>query len=627
MLFSSITFLFLFLPIMLAVYYIAPPQWKNLLLLAGSLIFYAWGEPVYIILMILSILLNYFCGMDIENKSENEAKAKRSLVFAITVNIVLLVFFKYFGFLVESTNTLFGISIPYRELALPIGISFYTFQEISYIIDVYRGKVKAQQSLVKYALYVSMFPQLVAGPIVCYGDIEKQLTARKISGRKLGQGAMLFIIGLSKKAVLANTLGKIFEEISSTSASNLTVLMAWLGCITYAFQIYFDFSGYSDMAIGLGRMFGFEFKKNFDVPYISKSITEFWRRWHISLSSWFREYVYIPLGGNHVTISRNIVNLLIVWMLTGMFAGPIVCYGDIEKQLTARKISGRKLGQGAMLFIIGLSKKAVLANTLGKIFEEISSTSASNLTVLMAWLGCITYAFQIYFDFSGYSDMAIGLGRMFGFEFKKNFDVPYISKSITEFWRRWHISLSSWFREYVYIPLGGNHVTISRNIVNLLIVWMLTGMWHGAAWNFIVWGIYYGVVLVLEKYVWGAIVDRWPSVLQHIYALVLVLVGWVFFFSPSLGAALRYLFAMVGGGAGFASKEVFFVILTHWLFYLLAVIGSTTLGSRTLRAILNVSENHTVRTVIALVVFFGMLAISVAYLIADTYNPFLYFRF
>ena len=469
MLFSSITFLFLFLPIMLAVYYIAPPQWKNFLLLAGSLIFYAWGEPVYIILMILSILLNYFCGMDIENKSENEAKAKRSLVFAITVNIVLLVFFKYFGFLVESTNTLFGISIPYRELALPIGISFYTFQEISYIVDVYRGKVKAQQSLVKYALYVSMFPQLVAGPIVCYGDIEKQLNARKISGRKLGQGAMLFIIGLSKKAVLANTLGKIFEEISSTSASNLTVLMAWLGCITYAFQIYFDFSGYSDMAIGLGRMFGFEFKKNFDVPYISKSITEFWRRWHISLSSWFREYVYIPLGGNHVTISRNIVNLLIVWMLTGM--------------------------------------------------------------------------------------------------------------------------------------------------------------WHGAAWNFIVWGIYYGVVLVLEKYVWGAIVDRWPSVLQHIYALVLVLVGWVFFFSPSLGAALRYLFAMVGGGAGFASKEVFFVILTHWLFYLLAVIGSTTIGSRLLRAILNVSENHTVRTVITLIVFFGMLAISVAYLIADTYNPFLYFRF
>ena len=418
--------------------------------------------------MILSILATYIFGILID-KYKKTKYSKIFLILSIFINIGLLIYFKYADFIIKNINLWLSNKIDLIHVILPIGISFYTFQEISYIIDVYRGKVKAQQSLVKYALYVSMFPQLVAGPIVCYGDIEKQLTARKISGRKLGQGAMLFIIGLSKKAVLANTLGKIFEEISSTSASNLTVLMAWLGCITYAFQIYFDFSGYSDMAIGLGRMFGFEFKKNFDVPYISKSITEFWRRWHISLSSWFREYVYIPLGGNHVTISRNIVNLLIVWMLTGM--------------------------------------------------------------------------------------------------------------------------------------------------------------WHGAAWNFIVWGIYYGVVLVLEKYVWGAIVDRWPSVLQHIYALVLVLVGWVFIFSPSLGAALRYLFAMVGGGAGFAGKEVFFVILTHWLFYLLAVIGSTTLGSRMLRAILNVSENHTVRTVITLVVFFGMLVISVAYLIADTYNPFLYFRF
>ena len=264
--------------------------------------------------------------MDIENKSENEAKAKRSLVFAITVNIVLLVFFKYFGFLVESTNTLFGISIPYRELALPIGISFYTFQEISYIVDVYRGKVKAQQSLVKYALYVSMFPQLVAGPIVCYGDIEKQLTARKISGRKLGQGAMLFIIGLSKKAVLANTLGKIFEEISSTSASNLTVLMAWLGCITYAFQIYFDFSGYSDMAIGLGWMFGFHFKENFNYPYSSTSIREFWRRWHISLSSWFLEYLYIPLGGNRKGKVRTCINKFIVFLCTGIWHGANVTF-------------------------------------------------------------------------------------------------------------------------------------------------------------------------------------------------------------------------------------------------------------------------------------------------------------
>ena len=411
MLFSSITFLFLFLPIMLAVYYIAPPQWKNLLLLAGSLIFYAWGEPVYIILMILSILLNYFCGMDIENKSENEAKAKRSLVFAITVNIVLLVFFKYFGFLVESTNTLFGISIPYRELALPIGISFYTFQEISYIVDVYRGKVKAQQSLVKYALYVSMFPQLVAGPIVCYGDIEKQLTARKISGRKLGQGAMLFIIGLSKKAVLANTLGKIFEEISSTSASNLTVLMAWLGCITYAFQIYFDFSGYSDMAIGLGRMFGFEFKKNFDVPYISKSITEFWRRWHMTLGAWFRDYVFYPLSlskffsrlgkkcrgifGNYigklipVLIPQFIIFFLIgIWhgaewkyIAFGCYNGTLIVLGILFEQPLQKLVKRLAIRTDCISWRIFQVLRTLILVAIGKIITRAPGVSAAKYMI------------------------------------------------------------------------------------------------------------------------------------------------------------------------------------------------------------------------------------------------------
>ena len=470
MLFSSITFLFLFLPIMLAVYYIAPPQWKNFLLLAGSLIFYAWGEPVYIILMILSILLNYFCGMDIENKSENEAKAKRSLVFAITVNIVLLVFFKYFGFLVESTNTLFGISIPYRELALPIGISFYTFQEISYIVDVYRGKVKAQQSLVKYALYVSMFPQLVAGPIVCYGDIEKQLTARKISGRKLGQGAMLFIIGLSKKAVLANTLGKIFEEISSTSASNLTVLMAWLGCITYAFQIYFDFSGYSDMAIGLGRMFGFEFKKNFDVPYISKSITEFWRRWHISLSSWFREYVYIPLGGNHVTISRNIVNLLIVWMLTGI--------------------------------------------------------------------------------------------------------------------------------------------------------------WHGANWNYVLWGCYYGALLLIEKLVLKKVLNRLPGIIQRIYTMFFVVIGWIIFKCEDMAYGISYLKAMFGGfGQGLWNNETLYLLGNYAVLFVLAILGSTMLPKKAAGVVLGGRKRTWAENVIYIAFYAVIFFVSVAYLVDATYNPFLYFRF
>lgn len=264
---------------------------------------------------------------------------------------------------------------------------------------------------------------------------------------------------------------------------------------------------------------------------------------------------------------------------------------------------------------------------MGEIFEEISAISASNLSVLMAWLGCISYAFQIYFDFSGYSDMAIGLGRMFGFEFKKNFDYPYISKSITEFWRRWHISLSSWFREYVYIPLGGNQCSISKNIVNLLIVWALTGMWHGAAWNFIVWGIYYGVILIMEKYVWGAVVDSLPKVVRRIYTMVLILIGWVFFFSPSLGYALRYLFAMVGGGAGIADSNAFFLLLTHWLFYLLAILGSSAAGSRILKSVIRIWGNSAVRTVVTGILFFGMFFISVAFLITDTYHPFLYFRF
>ena len=469
MLFSSIVFLFTFLPAVLVLYYLLPERFHNPVLLLASLIFYAWGEPVYIFLMLLSILFNYFSGLDIARNLTDRRLAKRSLIFNIVVNIAILGFFKYEGFVLDSLNAVLPVHITYHPLALPIGISFYTFQILSYIIDVYRGNVKVQKNILNFALYVTMFPQLIAGPIVQYADVEEQLVNRKSSWNKFGEGCMYFIRGLAKKVLLANTSGMIFTEVT-----------------------------------GLGK---------------------------------------------------------------------------------------------------------------------------GNVSVLSAWLGAFAYMFQIYFDFSGYSDMAVGLGKMFGFEFCMNFNYPYIAKSITEFWRRWHISLSSWFRDYVYIPLGGNRVSKSRHIFNLMVVWFLTGLWHGAAWNFIVWGIYYGVVLVLEKYVWGAIVDRWPSVLQHIYALVLVLVGWVFFFSPSLGAALRYLFAMVGGGAGFASKEVFFVILTHWLFYLLAVIGSTTLGSRMLRAILNVSENHTVRTVITQVVFFGMLAISVAYLIADTYNPFLYFRF
>lgn len=470
MLFSSITFLFMFLPITMVVYYIVPQKFKNIVMLLASIFFYAWGEPVYIILMLLSILLNYFCGQDIDAKREDERKAKRSLIFAVVINLLLLGFFKYYGFLMDSINTVLSADIPYRELPLPIGISFYTFQALSYIADVYWGKVKPQKNILYFALYISMFPQLIAGPIVRYIDIEQQLEKRVISGRRLGQGAVWFIRGLAKKVILANTIGHIFEEIAA---------------------------------------------------------------------------------------------------------------------------------------------------------QQIGSFS-----VVTAWVGCISYALQIYFDFSGYSDMAVGLGKMFGFEFRRNFNYPYISRSITEFWRRWHISLSTWFREYVYIPLGGNRCSTSRHIVNLLIVWMLTGLWHGAAWNFLVWGLYYGVLLILEKYVWGEVLDHLPSIARHIYAMVLVLVGWVFFFSPSLGYAFEYLGVMFGIGApGLLDRQAGFLVLTHWLLYVLAVAGCTAAGMRILNRFIGLSRNMRVRKIMAVAVYIGMFFISVSFLVTDTFNPFLYFRF
>lgn len=321
MLFSSIVFLFTFLPVILILYYLVPRRLKNALLLLCSLVFYAWGEPVYIFLMIFSIIFNYISGLDIARNLKNRRAARGSLIFNLIVNLGILGFFKYEGFLLDSLNRVLPVDIPYRELALPIGISFYTFQILSYIIDVYRQNVKAQKNFMDFALYVTMFPQLIAGPIVRYSDIEKQLHSRQESFRKFGDGAMFFIRGLAKKVLLANTIGMVFTEVTSLDPGKMSVLSAWLGCAAYTFQIYFDFSGYSDMAIGLGKMFGFEFLKNFDYPYISRSITEFWRRWHISLSTWFKEYLYIPLGGNRVSTAKHIRNLLVVWFLTGLWHG------------------------------------------------------------------------------------------------------------------------------------------------------------------------------------------------------------------------------------------------------------------------------------------------------------------
>lgn len=470
MLFSSITFLFLFLPVTVLIYYLVPQKTRNLVLLIASLFFYAWGEPVYVVLMILSILLNFFCGKDIGKKRADPVRAKRSLIFAVVMNVLILGFFKYYGLLMETLNVLFPYEIPYRELALPIGISFYTFQELSYLIDIYRGNAKPQQRLLPFALYISMFPQLIAGPIVRYVDIEAQLLNRVMCMRKFGQGVMYFIMGFAKKVVLADSIGALYEQITS-----------------------------------------------------------------------------LPIG---------------------------------------------------------------------------------SFSVLTAWVGCLAFAFQIYFDFSGYSDMAIGLGKMFGFEFRKNFQYPYIAKNIGEFWRRWHISLGTWFREYVYIPLGGNKCPASRHMLNLLIVWALTGLWHGAQWNFLVWGLYYGVILILERYVWGRALGRLPGFVQHIYTFVLVLIGWVFFFSPSLGAAMDYLGVMFGAGASaWIDRQGFYFLLTHWLLFLLCVIGSSLRGMNILRLLTGSYESRRIRQIAACVVYIGMFLVSLAFLVTESFHPFLYFRF
>lgn len=319
MVFSSIFFIFSFLPVTIVAYYLAPKRIRNGILLLASLFFYAWGEPVYLFLMLYSILFNYVMGIDIARKQRRGKRAGVSLFFGVAVNLLILGFFKYYGFLAENLEALAGVILPKLELSLPIGLSFYTFQSLSYLVDVYRGKAQYQKNILSFGLYISMFPQLVAGPIVQYADIDAQLKERETFLDKLGQGVRYFIWGLGKKVLLANNLGVVYEAIAALPS--LSVLSAWVGALAYTFQIYYDFSGYSDMAIGLGKMFGFELKENFAHPYCSRSITEFWRRWHISLGSWFREYVYIPMGGNRVSVLRHIFNLLVVWALTGLWHG------------------------------------------------------------------------------------------------------------------------------------------------------------------------------------------------------------------------------------------------------------------------------------------------------------------
>lgn len=321
MVFSSLNFLFVFLPVALLIYYISPRKIKNLVLLFSSLFFYAWGEPVYIFLMIFSSIVDYIHGLFIDKYRHDDKKARLAVLSSVIINLGLLSFFKYSDFLILNINNILGTSFSQLNLPLPIGISFYTFQTMSYTIDVYRGDAEVQKNPISLATYVTLFPQLIAGPIVRYETIQHQINNRKETVEQFAYGSKRFIKGLGKKVLLANNIGYLWSEIQGIGMNDLSVLGAWLGIVAFSFQIYFDFSGYSDMAIGLGKMFGFDFLENFNYPYISQSITEFWRRWHMSLGTWFRDYVYIPLGGNRVSKGKSIRNLFVVWFLTGLWHG------------------------------------------------------------------------------------------------------------------------------------------------------------------------------------------------------------------------------------------------------------------------------------------------------------------
>ncbi|MGN1002612.1 MAG: MBOAT family O-acyltransferase [Oscillospiraceae bacterium] len=330
MVFSSLLFLFLYLPIVLAVYYIVPVRWRNIWLFIVNLVFYGWGEPVYILLMLFSICINYCSGILVDKYRAQEKKAKRVLVLNIVVNLAMLGFFKYYDLFASTLSLIPGVKLPVLGLELPIGISFYTFQTMSYPIDIYRGDARLQRNFISFGTFVALFPQLIAGPIVRYKDIAEQLGFRATSIDQFASGVRRFVIGLGKKVLIANNIGMLWDIYSAQSAAELSVLGAWMGILAFSLQIYFDFSGYSDMAIGLGRMLGFEFLENFDYPYISKSVTEFWRRWHISLGTWFRDYVYIPLGGNRRGKARQFFNILVVWALTGFWHGAnwtFLCWG------------------------------------------------------------------------------------------------------------------------------------------------------------------------------------------------------------------------------------------------------------------------------------------------------------
>ena len=467
MLFSSVTFLFAFLPLLLAIYYVVPAKVRNTVLLAVSVIFYGWGEPIYLFLMLFTIFAAWFLGLFID-KFRGTKNSKLFMIISVCISIGLLVLFKYSDFFIENINNLFKSNITLLKLALPIGISFYTFQILSYTIDLYRGDVKVQRNPFDFAMYDIFFPQLIAGPIVRYATIENEISARKVTLEDFSAGVTRFLVGLSKKILIANVLGELCE-------------------------IY----------------------KGIEVP-----------------------------------------------------------------------------------------------------------------TVLFTWLYIIAYAFHIYFDFSGYSDMAIGLGRMFGFRFLENFNYPYISKSVTEFWRRWHISLSTIFRDYVYIPLGGNRVSKPRWFFNIFVVWFLTGFWHGADWNFILWGLWYGVLLVLEKLVLGKFFAKLPAVFGWIWAMFATIIGWMFFDATSMSVALARIGNLFGaGGLPLTNASTAYYLTSYALVLVLAAIGSTPLPKKAVAYLKTKTWAQKAMVVIEPLFIAVMLILVCAYLIDGSFNPFIYFRF
>ncbi len=467
MVFSSLTFLYLFLPVVMLIYYALPKKFKNFFILLSGILFYSWGEPFYVIIMLLSTMIDYCAGLFI-HKFEGKRNLQRIfLIISVVMNLSLLGVFKYSGFIVTNINALLGTAIPNPNLPLPIGISFFTFQSMSYTIDLYMGKIKVQKNPISFAAFVTLFPQIVAGPIVRYEDVAAELDDRVI---------------------------------------------------------------------------------NLDCLY-----------------------------------------------------------------------------EGIVKFVTGLGKKVIIANNIGLLWTSVKAMDTGSMSVLTAWLGILAFTFQIYFDFSGYSDMAIGLGKMMGFNFPQNFNYPYMSKSISEFWRRWHITLGSWFKSYVYFPLGGNRKGTGRTVFNLAVVWLLTGIWHGASWNFILWGVLYGVMIILEKLFLRKVLERIPSFFSWLYTMLLVILGWVLFDTADIATAGNYIVTMFGGSGILIDNQATYLLLNYGFMLALCIFASTNLWARLM---------DYVKEKAPYIVNYGMpicktavLLLSTAYLVDASYNPFLYFNF